>query len=152
MDKQEMLEKLNRLVGDYLSNQGLELVDLIFRFEGRDLFLRVLVDRPKTGISLDECANLNRQLGDRLDSEELIADRYVLEVSSPGLDRPLTRQNDFIRHMNKQAVFFLKQPVNGKIEWTGAITGVNNGIVDVSVGDSVIGIPLESIIKAKLVI
>jgi len=149
MDRQIVADNLRRIISECLGSQGLELVDLIFRFEGRDLFLRILVDKPSGGISLDECAGLNRQIGQIIEQDNIIADRYILEVSSPGLDRPLKQEADFLRCMGKEAAFFLREPVNGKLEWHGLISAVGDKAVEVKVGDNTLTIALDNITKAK---
>lgn len=153
MDKEALLNEVRMLAEEYLRAQALDLVDLIYRFEGRDLFLRFLVDRPEGGISLEECASLNRRIGEILDEKNLLSMRYILEVSSPGLDRPLTAKKDFLRSIDKKAKFFLKEPVQGKIEWDGLIklVGDNEVFVEIDGGNN-IEVPLEKINKAKLII
>lgn len=85
-----------------MKNQNLDLVDIIYRYEGRGLVLRVLVDKPEGGITLDECAGLNNEISRILDEKDMLQQRYILEVSSPGLDRPLNSKNDFLRCINKE--------------------------------------------------
>jgi ribosome maturation factor RimP len=80
----------------------------------------VYVDRP-AGITLDECANLSRKIGDLLDMEDLIPGRYRLEVSSPGLDRPLVSGADFRRKIGEKVRVFLKGSLEGKTELVGEI-------------------------------
>jgi ribosome maturation factor RimP len=149
MDRQAIIEELRIIIGDYLKNEGLDLVDLIYRYEGRDLILRILADRPEGGINLDECARLNRGISETLDEKNILEGSYLLEVSSPGLDRPLKTRSDFLRCLNKKVRFFLSEPVNGKIEWEGSVINVSNILVNVNLGETVIDIPLEKINKAK---
>lgn len=149
MDRQAIIEELRIIIGDYLKNEGFDLVDLICRYEGRDLILRVLTDRPEGDINLDECARLNRGIGEILDGKNILEGNYVLEVSSPGLDRPLKTKSDFLHCLNKKVRFFLSQAVNGKIEWEGSVINVSDILVNVNLGETVIDIPLEKINKAK---
>ena len=152
MLNQEIITQLNKVVRDYLAENRLELVELIHRYEGRDLVLRLLVDKPEGGISLGECALLNRKIGDILDQNDILPGHYILEVSSPGLDRMLETKEDFMRCLNKQAVFFLNDLVNGKCEWQGLISRVSETAVFIDrLGES-LEIPLIKINKAKLVI
>jgi ribosome maturation factor RimP len=152
MDRQELSDKLKTIFEDYLKPRNLELVDLNFRYEGRNMVLRVLADRPEGGITLGECSNLNRELGFLLDENNIIESSYLLEVSSPGIDRPLKTKSDFNRAMNKKAKFFLNDLVEGKLEWDGIITGVNNEAVFINSGIFALEIPLTKIVKAKLLI
>jgi ribosome maturation factor RimP len=152
MNKQEIIAKLQDIIADYLKIQGLTLVDLILRQEGRDLVLRILVDRPEGGITLDECAGLNIQISELLDEKDILQTRYILEVASPGLDRPLKTKNDFLRCLNRKARFFLNESVNGKIEVEAVISKVENDSVYVQSNNELIEIPLTKINRAKQII
>ncbi|MDO8661970.1 MAG: ribosome maturation factor RimP [Candidatus Omnitrophota bacterium] len=152
MDREAIIGEFQVFLKDFLKARNLELIEVIHRYEGRDLFLRILVDKPEGGISLGECALLNRELGDILDEKNILEQRYILEVSSPGLDRPLKTEADFIRFLNKKAKFFLSEVINGKLEWDGVINKVNEGKVYVNTGEVILEIPLGKINKAKLII
>lgn len=152
MDKDILINELKVFVTDFLKTRNLDLVEIIHRYEGRDLFLRILVDRPEGGINLDECALVNRELGDSLDAKDLLQQRYILEVSSPGLDRPLKTEADFKRSLNKNIKFFLNDYINGKLEWDGIINKVSEGKVYVATKGPILEIPLEKINKAKQII
>lgn len=150
MDNYENKEKLKKLIQGYLENQNLELVDLVYHYEGRDLFLRILVDKPQGNICLDECARLNREIGVILDrGMEILNQRYILEVSSPGIDRPITTKKDFLRCRNKKVKFFLKEMVNGKLEWDGTISKVEADTVFADINGEILEIPINKINKAK---
>lgn len=149
MDRQEITNALKDIIGDYLKNRGLELVDLIYRYEGRDLFLRIFADRPTGGITLEECAQINTEISRILDEKDILREGYILEVSSPGLDRPLKTKNDFLRCMNRRAKFFLSEPVNGKIELEGVICQATEGAVYIEIEANTVQIPLSKIKKAK---
>ena len=152
MDRQEIIAELKNIIGDYLKIQGLDLVDLIYRQEGRDSILRILVDRPEGGITVGECANLNERISNLLDEKDILQTRYVIEVSSPGLDRALKTRNDFLRCINRRARFFLNESINGKIELEGLICKVENDSVYIESRNEIIEIPLTKINKAKQVI
>lgn len=149
MDRQAVQEELRIIISEYLENRGLDLVDLIYRYEGGDLVLRVLVDLPQGGINLDECAGLNKEIGGLLDEENIIEGSYILEVSSPGLDRPLRTKSDFLRCLNKKARFFLSRAVNDRIEWEGIIERATDDSVLIKSGESSVDIPFALINKAK---
>ena len=152
MNRQEVISELENIIGDYLKVQGLELVDLIHRYEGRDLVLRILADRPEGGINLGECARLNIEISAILDEKDILQTRYMLEVSSPGIDRPLTTERDFSRCVNRRARFFFNESVNGKLELEGTIIKVEDGVVFIDVEGESIDVPLAKINKAKQVI
>ncbi|MFA6350036.1 MAG: ribosome maturation factor RimP [Candidatus Omnitrophota bacterium] len=149
MDRQEIIEQLNSVISEYLDCQDMELVELVYRQEGRDLVLRLLVDYPEGGITIGECAELNRSIGNLLDEKDIIQQNYILEVSSPGLDRPLKTKNDFLRNLDKDVRFFLSVPVNGKLEWCGKVANADDDNVTVTAGGVNLIIPLSKINKAK---
>lgn len=152
MDKLEIISELRNVIEDYLKNQNLDLVDLIYRQEGRDLVLRILVDKPEGGISIGECASLNIEIGAMLDEKNILQQGYALEVSSPGLDRLLRTKKDFARYLNKEVKFFLREPINERIELDGIITKVDDELVYIDIRGSVVQIPISNINRAKQVI
>lgn len=152
MDRETLINELSGIIGDYLKGKGLDLVDLIYRYEGRDLFLRILLDKPQGGVSLDDCAQLNNEISKILDEKDILQERYILEVSSPGLDRPLKQKSDFLRCINRKIKIFLNESINGKMEIEGVITKVEDDTVYIEVKREVIAIPLSKINKAKQII
>lgn len=151
MVSREILAELNRIISGELAKDNFELVEFAHRYEGRDLVLRLLVDRPQGGITMDECAGLNRTLGQMLEEKDMIPARYILEVSSPGLDRPLITKKDFTRCLNKEAVFFLNEQIEGKLQVQGKISSAGDTSVSIEYSGKVLEIPLTKINKAKLV-
>jgi len=152
MDKQAIIEELINIVGDCLKSQGFELVDLIHRYEGRDLFLRILADRPEGGITLDECSRINKQICGILDRNNIISGEYILEVFSPGIDRPLKNESDFSRSKNRKVKFYLCEAISGRIEIDGVVKKVEEDEVYVEAGTGLINIPLSKINKARQII
>jgi len=152
MDRLEIVSELENIIGEYLKAQRLELIELILRHEGQGLVLRILVDRLEGGITLDECAKLNIQISSLLDEKDILQARYILEVSSPGLDRPLKTKSDFLRCINRKVRFFLNEAVKDKIELEGTISKVENDAVYIERECEVIGIALAKINKAKQII
>ncbi|MCM8795758.1 MAG: ribosome maturation factor RimP [Candidatus Omnitrophica bacterium] len=147
MDRSILINELNQIIGGYLETQGIELVELIYRYEGKDLVLRILVDKPEGGITLDECVRLNNAIGLILDEKGILEERYILEVSSPGLDRPLRTKKDFLRCLNRKVRFFLTESINGKMELEGIIKKVEENAVYVDVEGQILEI---SFIKMNL--
>jgi ribosome maturation factor RimP len=152
MDRQAIIEELKVIIEDYLKSQSLDLVDFIYRYEGRDLVLRILIDKPEGGISLDECASCNQNISRILDEENILETRYILEVSSPGLDRPLKTKNDFLRCINREVKFFLNESIEGKLELDGIIQKVDGAAVYIDTKDRSLAIPILNINKAKQII
>lgn len=121
-----VVETLREIISEILEVRGTELVDLIYRREGGKFVLRVLADTPE-GITLNECADLNRIIGETLDERDLIQESYILEVASPGLDRPLVLPRDFERVLGKPVRLLLKRPLSGQTDVTGVLEKVNEG-------------------------
>jgi ribosome maturation factor RimP len=145
-------EKIEPLVEE----EGLDIVEFKFSRTGSSSVLRIFVDKPG-GVTVDRCASLSRKLGDFLDMEDLIAGRYTLEVSSPGLDRPLVSGEDFKRKIGEKVKVFLKEKLDGKTEWEGRIKDIQNLnlLLAESSGennnDEERIIPLEKVAKAKII-
>ncbi len=152
MDRQALADEFLTLIQEPLSVRNLELVELICRHEGRDRVFRILVDRPEGGITMAECAELNREISHLLDGKDILQERVLLEVSSPGLDRPLKTKNDFLRCQSRRARFFLNEPVQEKWEWEGVITRVEEASVYIDDGRGSIMLPLSKITWAKQIV
>ena len=152
MNKETFIQELKELFAPYFTEAGLELVDVIYRHDGARLIVTVLGDRPQGGITLEECARICRRLRDLLEEKNIINCDYSLEVSSPGLDRPLKNRNDFLRNLNKEAVFFLNDLVDGKCQWQGVIKQADDAKVLVQTGKGLLEISLAKINKSQLII
>jgi len=152
MVKESLISELENLISISFGAKNIELVDLSYKRQGNKLVLKILADKPSGGITVDECALLNRQLGDMLEEKNMIDSEYILEVSSPGLDRCLKTKKDFLRCLNKELIFFLNDLVNGKCQWQGVVNKVDEDCVSIRSCNQIIGIPLTKINKAQLVI
>jgi ribosome maturation factor RimP len=120
--KDLLAERLRRLIEPVAEELGLDLVDLEWRRKGAGGVLRVFVDR-RGGISLGECERLSKRLDPLLDAEDLLEGRYHLEVSSPGLDRPLRRVADFERAVGERVRFRLEPSEDRPGELVGRLCG-----------------------------
>jgi ribosome maturation factor RimP len=134
-----------KLVETTVSGLGYELVDL--ERSGRGM-LRVLIDKPE-GISVDDCQVVSNQLTRLFMVENIDYER--LEVSSPGLDRPLKKEADFVRFNGKKVQLKLRMPLAGRKNFVGLIAGVSDGILQVDVDGSQVTIELSNLDKARLV-
>lgn len=152
MDRQAIIEELKVIIENYLKSQSLDLVDFIYRYEGRDLVLRILIDKPEGGISLGECAFHNQDISRILDEKNILQTGYILEVSSPGLDWPLKTKNDFLRCIDRKVKFFLNESIEGKLELDGIIQKVDAEAVYIGTKDRILAIPISKIGKAKQII
>ena len=149
MERNPVEAAVESLIKEFLNAQGLDFVELTFRREGKNLVVRLLADRAEGGITMGECSEINRALGNALEEKGLIQGSYVLEVNSPGLDRPLKDKRDFARCVNRQAKFFLAGPINGRIEVDGLIQEVFDDGVDVLSASGITRIPYAAIRKAQ---
>jgi len=152
MDRDELKLQIDSLVKKLLVSEGFVLVEFVFRQDGLSFFLGLFVDRPEGRISLGECSLLNRKVRQVLDENKIFSGQYTLEVSSPGLDRPLKTKEDFIRCLNKEVVFFLNDFLESKCQWQGLLSRVDESSVIINSGEHVLEIPLIKINKAKLII
>lgn len=145
-------EKVEQFLQSLLETLGLELFDLQFRREGHGWVLRVFIDSEE-GVTLDNCSDVSRQLGHYLDVEDLIDHPYHLEVSSPGLERPLRSIDDFRRFLGGKARVKLHDAVEGVKVYEGIIDDLVDGQIQMRLGDGgLIQFSLEQINKARLAI
>jgi ribosome maturation factor RimP len=127
----------------------LDFVEVALQPFAGNLTIKVLIDQPGGGISIGECARINRLIGDTIEERNLIPQQYVVEVSSPGIDRPLSTKADFSRAKGKNVKFFLNDKISGKLEWDGVIVSVSDSAVLIDAGTCQLEFPLEKINKAK---
>lgn len=146
---QAVIDRVNEAITPLLKEKGIDLVETAYRQVGSQMILSILVDRPE-GITLDECGALNEEIGAVLDQDDTIATRYVLEVSSPGLDRPLTTGQDFNRTIGKKMDVFLKERFNDKLQYFGTLKAVEEDSIELETKTGLIKIPLDVINKGKL--
>ncbi len=140
-----LLEQLQELVRVPLVLYSAELVEMTYRREGGVMLLRLLVDK-RGGITLKECAGLNAEIGRTLEAANLIQEPYTIEVSSPGLDRPLRSRRDFARVVGETVTLRLAAPYAGRSELTGDVAGVEEETVSLRFADgTVCRIPLDDI-------
>ncbi len=146
----ELLEKLNGPIQKVLEEERVELVEVNLFRQGRRLLLRLLVDQPG-GVSLDDCARVNKRLGDLLDESNLIQESYFLEVNSPGMDRPLKTARDFERVLGKIIRVHLTEPYQGKVEWVGFVRVCDGGKLTLETEKKEwLEIPLETVHLGKV--
>ncbi|MCI8514048.1 MAG: ribosome maturation factor RimP [Lachnospiraceae bacterium] len=150
MTKREELEKrTEELVLPIVEENRFELVDVEYVKEGGVFYLRVYVDKEK-GITVDDCERVSRALSDRLDEEDFIADSYILEVSSPGLGRPLKKEKDFTRSIGKEVEVRLYKPLDHEKEYTGILKTFNKNEVTIEIEGEEKTIPKEQIALIRL--
>ncbi len=149
MVKSSVSQSIRELVLPIVENANLELVDIEYKKEGKDWFLRVFIDK-QNGITVEDCKKISRQIEDIIEVEDLIPNRYYLEVSSPGLDRPLKKDRDFLRYLGKSIQVSLFSPIQEKRKYTGIIENFKESTLFLDVGEKTISIPMDNIASAKL--
>lgn len=122
-------EAVEKIAEEILANTDYELIDVEYVKE-RDWFLRVYIDK-EGGIGLDDCQEVSGLLDEKLEELNIINDRYILEVSSPGLDRALKKEKDFKREMGKLVDITLYKAIDGEKMITGKLTGYTKDIITI---------------------
>lgn len=118
MARADIEKKTEELLIPILEANSFELVDVEYVKEGNDWYLRAYIDK-EGGIMIDDCELVSRALEEKLDAADLIPDAYILEVSSPGLTRPLKKERDYVRNLGKPVEIRLYKAVNGEKQFTG---------------------------------
>ena len=149
-------ERARRVLDPVIERDGFELVDVEWAREGHAWVLRVYVDRPG-GVTIDHCQELSRTLETILDVEDFIEPAYSLEVSSPGVNRPLRKPEHFQKFAGERVHVKAFGPIEGSApgqaprkNWTGVLRGFADGLVEVDVDGTLHRIPLEKIAKANI--
>ncbi len=148
----DTLEQIKHILQTILGEHNAELVDITLSRTNNKAYLRILVDK-QSGINIDECSRVNRELGDALDSDNAIQESYTLEVSSPGLDRPLKNRRDFEKIIGEQIDLFTRDSVEDKPFFQGTAEAVDDEGVSIKLKDSrTVKILFNNISKANLII
>jgi ribosome maturation factor RimP len=143
--------RLAAIVEPTIQGLGFELVRLRL-MGGKRAVLQIMAERPEGGIEVDDCARISRAVSAVLDVEDPIASEYVLEVSSPGIDRPLTRLKDFETWEGYEARLETAEAIDGRKRFKGVLQGVEDGEVLIEIEEGTIGLGYEMISDAKLVL
>jgi ribosome maturation factor RimP len=153
---ESIAERARQVLEPVLARDGFELVEAEWAREGAAWVLRLYVDRPG-GVTIEHCQELSRTIEPILDVEDFIEPAYNLEVSSPGLDRPLRKPADFERFAGQRAHVKTYGPVEGSApgqgprkNWTGTLRGYRDGAVEIEVDGALHRVPHEKIAKARL--
>lgn len=131
------------------SELGLELVDVEYVKEGGSWILRLFIDK-EGGVSHDDCQALSEKIDPLLDQEDLIPHSYFLEVSSPGVERPLKKKEDFDRYLGSRVKIKTFAPIGGQKNWTGILMGTEEENVVLTVDEKRVLIPLDQVASARL--
>ncbi|MBL7155762.1 MAG: ribosome maturation factor RimP [Candidatus Omnitrophica bacterium] len=148
-DKMEALAKIKELVDPIAEERGYFIIDTTYKREGGKMVLRVLLDK-EGGITMDECADINNTLSEFLDKENIIEEGCIVEVSSPGLDRKLETDRDFVWAVGKRIKVTTYEPVTDKKVFIGTLLGLGEDNIVIDEEGVSAEIPREKIASAKL--
>lgn len=141
--------RVEALVSPIIQEQGLELVDVEYVKEGAHWYLRIYIDK-EDGVDIDDCTNISHSVSEVLDRDNTISQAYTLEVSSPGLERPLKKDEDFLRFASKLVRVVTKEPYEGYQEFTGYLVGLVEGAIVLEYENETIKIPRTMVEQANL--
>jgi ribosome maturation factor RimP len=146
-------EELRVLIEPVVEGSGLELVDVMITRGGRPRLLRVTIDTPQGdgGVSVERCAEVSREIETQLDAADAIAGEYQLEVSSPGLDRLLAREKDFVAACGSEVQIRTRRPLDGRRRFRGRLLEFDRGVAKLTVDGCEVGIPFTEVEKANTV-
>jgi ribosome maturation factor RimP len=152
-----VVDQVRALAARVAAGYGLEIFDVQFRREAGGMVLRVQIDRPgpaaraEESVSVDDCAHVSRDLSAVLDVEDVVPASYTLEVSSPGLDRPLRGAGDYRRFAGRRAKLVMREAVDGQTFFRGRLGGMEDNLVVIDADDGrTHRVPVEVITRAHL--
>jgi len=145
----EIVDRVFAIADLVLTNEGLELVDVEYRREARGWVLRLYIDR-EGGVTLDDCTRVSQEVGRILDVEDFILAPYTLEVSSPGVNRTLKREKDFLKYRNRLIRVKTFDPIGNRRQFKGRLLGLFENRVEIEIDGRAFEIPLSNIAKASL--
>jgi ribosome maturation factor RimP len=140
------------LVTPILDELGLELVDIEYKKEGSNWFLRVFIDNETGNIDIDDCGLVSERLSQRLDEVDPIPTAYFLEVSSPGAERPLRKESDFRKAVGRHVHIVTKEPLEGSTVFEGELVSFEDGRLTVKEAKKTYVISLDQIDAARMAI
>lgn len=151
MQKINVKNAVENLVKPIVESEGMELVDVEYKKEGKSWYLKIFIDK-NDGVTLDDCQNISYQIEKLLDVEDIIPDSYTLEVSSPGIERPLKKNSDYSRFKNRLVKISLYSPINNKKIIVGKILDTADELISIEEVESkdMIKILFKDVAKAHL--
>lgn len=149
--REALLEQITTIASRVAMSNGLELVELEFLGGGKQRMLRIYIDKPE-GVTHQDCEAVSQQIGNILDAEDVIpGESYTLEVSSPGVERKLSKPADFQRFAGKKVKVVTHEPVENQKHWEGMLRGLEGEEILIEPSkDQLIRIPLTGVKRANL--
>ncbi len=143
-------DRVISLIEPMLEDMGFELVEVEYLTMHGRWVLRLYIDK-EGGVTIDDCADVSRDLGDIIDVKEIIEHEYVLEVSSPGLNRPLRKEKDFIKVIGNRIKLKMSRDLNGQKNFTGNLKDYKNRTIFLETEGELIELPFDDIEKSNLI-
>ncbi|MEC5422656.1 ribosome maturation factor RimP [Virgibacillus sp. C22-A2] len=151
----QVIKTTEELLQPILDEKDLELIDIEYVKEGPNWFLRIYIDKSG-GVDITECGDVSEELSEKLDETDPIKEAYFLEVSSPGVERPLKTKEDFNQNLNKNVFVKLYEPINGEKEYEGILKDFTNNMLTIEFKEKTrkkqVEIPYDKIAKARLAV
>jgi len=149
MVKNEIVDRVRALADPILLNEGMDLVDTEYRRESKGWVLRLTLDK-EGGVTLDDCIRVSHEVGRSLDVEDFIQTPYTLEVSSPGLTRPLKTEKDFMKYRHRLIKVKTVDSIENRRQFKGRLLRVSENQIEIEVEGGVFQIPLSNVAEANL--
>jgi len=143
-------QQVTSLIEPVIAGLEYELVGVEYGNQGRGMLLRVYIDHVD-GITVDDCAKISRRVSALMDVEDVISGHYDLEVSSPGLDRPLFTQAQYASFVTRHIKIVMAVPQMGRRRFSGELKGINDGVIEIEVDNEIYDLPLAQVASARLI-
>jgi ribosome maturation factor RimP len=151
MTKRKVTDIVEELAAPIVEGEGLELVDVEYKKEGANWFLRIFIDKPE-GVDIDDCGRVSEKMSDLLDEVDPIPTSYFLEVSSPGAERPLKKPSDYERSIGKHVYISTYEPVDGQKTFEGVLAAYDGETITIQEAKASKTLSVESITSARLAV
>ena len=148
-NKRHQAEVVRGLIEPVVVYTGMELIDVECGREASGIVLRLTIDKPD-GVTIDDCSHISRLVGDFLDVKDSVPGSYNLEVSSPGINRPLKKKDDFERFAGQKVLIKTREPIDGRRKFKGILNGTKENFIVVFSEKTIFNIPFELVAKARL--
>ncbi len=132
MNTQGIIDKVTQMAESLAEEQGLSVWDVTYKKEGSEYYLRVYIDK-ESGVSIDDCVDFTHVLSDALDADDFIDSSYIFEVSSPGIERKLIKEEHFKQYIGSPVIFKTIKPIDNEHKFNGILRGYENGIISIEV-------------------
>ena len=149
MMEKEIVDRVRAMIHPIVLNEGMEVVEIEYRRESGGWVLRLILDK-EGGVTLGDCTRVSQEVGRSLDVEDVIQTPYTLEVSSPGLTRPLKTENDFMKYRHRLIRIKTVNPIENRRQFKGKLLGISENRIEMEMDGGVFQIPLSNVAKANL--